>query len=179
MLLCLCLWHCCNGVVPLSLLHCCASVPARASKFCEYSSSEGSCARRRLSAEYCETSCETSLAVFRLPAECFEASLPLLPRSLRAPSTSEPSRFLISSMSLARGNAPSCSGPCASASHCLWIRLDTSKNIFWNICTRFSFSLLGHTGLLLPSATLHTCQQLVLAMTSSLPAVGTCFIHHI
>ena len=36
-------------------------------------------------------------------AECFEASLPHLPRSSRAPSTSEPSSSLISSTSLARG----------------------------------------------------------------------------
>ena len=38
----------------------------------------------------------------RLSTECFTASLPLLPGSSRAPSTSEPSRSLNSSMSLAR-----------------------------------------------------------------------------
>ena len=43
-------------------------------------------------------SCDASAS-----AECFEASLPLLPGSARAPSTSETSRSLISSMALARG----------------------------------------------------------------------------
>ena len=48
---------------------------------------------------------ETSLSLscgFPILAECFEASLPHLQRSSRAPSTSEPSRSLISSMSFAR-----------------------------------------------------------------------------
>ena len=54
--------------------------------------------------------------------------------------------------------------PCLhTATSFLDLRCDSRAlwNIFWNICTRFSFSLLGHTGLLwhssLPSATLHTC----------------------
>ena len=64
--------------------------------------------------------------------------------------------------------APSCSGPGASASHCCsagtlgldracirprpsWTSGSDSRalwNILWNICSHFSFSLLGHTGLL-------------------------------
>ena len=79
--------------------------------------------RRRLSAENCETSCErqtcVSFAVFRLLlnasrllrltcdastfAEFCEASPPHLPRSSAARSTSEPSRSVISSASLAWG----------------------------------------------------------------------------
>ena len=57
--------------------------------------------RRRLSAEYCETSCVRLLCGVPTCAECFEAPSPHLPRSSRAPSTSEPSRSLISSASLA------------------------------------------------------------------------------
>ena len=59
--------------------------------------------RRRLAAEHCETSCERLSCGIQTSAECFKASLPLLPGSSRAPSTSEPSPSLISGMSLARG----------------------------------------------------------------------------
>ena len=41
--------------------------------------------RRRLPAEYCETSCERLSCGIPTSAECFEASLPLLPGSSRAP----------------------------------------------------------------------------------------------
>ena len=62
--------------------------------------------------------------------------------------------------------AKSCSGPCASESHCCsagtWVfdracirprpsrtlGRNSRDSLFWNICTRFSFSLLGHAGLL-------------------------------
>ena len=154
-------------------------------------------------------SCDASTS-----AECFEASLPHLSRSLRAPSTSEPSRSsqachllevrtimfwtlrfcipLLLSWDFGLDRAcirPRPSWTSGVDSRDLW-------NILWNICTRFSFSLLGHTGLLWhsspPSATLHTCPPAVghallswvlgsqsLAVFLSSRPFGTCFIHHI
>ena len=48
-------------------------------EFCEYSSSSEGCSlRRRLSAEYCETSCERLICGIPTSAECFEAPPPHL-----------------------------------------------------------------------------------------------------
>ena len=57
-----------------------------------------------------ETSCERLSCGFPTSAECFEASLPLLPESSRAPSTSEPPRSHLEHVTCSR-YAPSCSGP--------------------------------------------------------------------
>ena len=140
---------------------------------------------RRISAEYCVTSCERLLCGKLTSAECFEASPPHLLLSSRAPSTSEPSRSLISSMSLARGT------------HHHVLDLALLHPIAWGTSSGTSapaslccLVTQGCSGT--PSATLHhlsaccwLCSFIMgigvpkLAVSLSSRPFGTCFIHHI
>ena len=147
--------------------------------------------RRRLSTEYCERlSCGIPTSV-----ECFEASLPLPPGSSRAPSTSEPSLSLISSMSLARSThhhvlVLALLRPTACGSAFTPRRTSAGTSAPASLCCS---ATLGCSGTLhLPSATLHhlsaCCWLRFFIMGPGVPTLavflssrpfGTCFIHHI
>ena len=111
-------------------------------------------------AEHCETYRERLPCGIPTSAECFEASLPHLPRSSRAPNTSGPSRSLISSTSLV------CTIVFWTLRFCVPLLLsfpphshsvDPSSNLVEHLLEHLHPLLLGHTGLLWHSSVLSAC----------------------
>ena len=98
----------------------------------------------RLSVRSVCLSCDASTS-----AECFEASLPLLPGSSRAPRTSEPSRALRLLCLLCHGLVSV--GACCDELFVICRGLHGCTNLFWTLCCCLEhlYPLLGHTFLLL------------------------------
>ena len=124
-----------------------------------WSSSEDSCESHCgavFSAEHCETSCERLSCGTPTSAGCFEASMPLLPGSSRAPRTSEPSRSLrllcLSCHDLVSVGACCCGAfrPLPWSSWSLRTpSLCTNQFSTLRCCLEHFYPLLGHTLLLL------------------------------
>ena len=128
----------------------------------------------------CEGSYESLTCGADFQLRCFEASLPLLPGSLRAPLTSEPSRSLECSEASVLPLPRSCVCSCVCWTLPLWscssfaavflepsYSLSLCTNLFWTFRCRLehlhpSLLLLGHT-----MAPLRTCVHTALRISSA------------